>query len=112
MKRSILCAVLACTLATSVCPLSVAATSAESEPIYFSNQEMGKRLIKNRGWPWTAIEKTVINRYDDANVPQSIYYTEYIDGKWYGGTLDLIGDVRKPKSGPGWEATYTGKINY
>ncbi len=63
------------------------------------------------GWPWTAITKTVKKEYTSAAaVPESIYYEEYIDGKWYSGTLKRTGDIEKLQYT--WRATFTGKINY
>lgn len=63
------------------------------------------------GWPWTAKTKTVKKNYNYPDVPASIDYTEYIDGKWYSGELSRTGDVVKISDNI-WQATYTGKINY
>ena len=64
-----------------------------------------------QGWPWTAITKTIKKEYTSASaVPESINYQEYIDGKWYSGTLKRTGDIEKLQYT--WRATYTGKINY
>ncbi|MEK4629051.1 MAG: hypothetical protein ABS944_03525 [Solibacillus sp.] len=63
------------------------------------------------GWPWTAKDKTVKKEYATASaVPESIYYEEYIDGKWYSGTLKRTGEIEKLQYT--WRATFTGKINY
>lgn len=67
--------------------------------------------ISNYGYPWTAMSKTITKEYTAVDVPAGVYYTEYIDDKWYAGKLKLTGSV--VKIGPGfWQATYTGKINY
>ena len=70
-----------------------------------------KKLSTTYGWPWEAITKTVYREYLSPDVPAAIHYTEYIDGKWYSGTLKLTGTVESIGSGF-WRATYTGKINY
>lgn len=63
------------------------------------------------GWPWTAISKTITKDYaSEAEVLAEVHYSEYIDGKWYGGTLQKIGDVVQLSHA--WRATYTGEINY
>lgn len=70
-----------------------------------------EQLVTTYGWPWTAITKTITKNYNSADVPAAVYYTEYIDGKWYSGTLERTGEI--VKLGPTiWQATYTGKINY
>lgn len=67
--------------------------------------------VTTYGWPWTAIPKTVKKEYTSAGaVPESIYYEEYIDGKWYNGTLQRTGNIEKLQYT--WRATFTGKINY
>lgn len=73
--------------------------------------EINKDEVTTYGWPWTAITKTVKKEYTSAGaVPDSIYYEEYIDGKWYHGKLKRTGEVEKLQYT--WRATFTGKINY
>ncbi|OEC03017.1 hypothetical protein GY31_04720 [Lysinibacillus sphaericus] len=72
---------------------------------------INKDEVTTYGWPWTAITKTVKKEYTSAAaVPDSIYYEEYIDGKWYHGKLKRTGEVEKLQYT--WRATFTGKINY
>lgn len=71
-----------------------------------------EQLVTNGGWPWTSITKTITKNYNSINdVPASVHYTEYIDGKWYGGELKRTGDIIKISNNI-WQATFTGKINY
>lgn len=69
------------------------------------------QLVTNDGWPWTAIPKTITKNYNLPDVPAAVYYTEYIDSKWYCGELKRTGEVIKISDNI-WQATYTGKINY
>lgn len=63
------------------------------------------------GLPWTAITKTITKDYaSEADALAEVYYSEYIDGKWYSGTPKLTGEVQELSHA--WRATYTGKINY
>ena len=63
------------------------------------------------GLPWTAISKTITKDYaSEADVLAEVHYPEYIDGKWYSGTLKLTGEVEKLSHAT--RVTYTGKINY
>mgnify|MGYP000872406867 CR=1 FL=1 len=53
-------------------------------------------------------EKTVVKFYANFDaVPQSIYYTEYLYGINWRGTLSL---KKAEQSGSGWYATYEGLI--
>ena len=59
----------------------------------------------------TAISKTITKEYaSEVDVLEEVHYPEYIDGKWYSGTLKRTGDIEKLQYT--WRATYTGKINY
>ncbi|MBE6905383.1 MAG: hypothetical protein E7476_03835 [Ruminococcaceae bacterium] len=69
------------------------------------------QLVTNDGWPWTAISKTITKNYNLPDVPAAVYYTEYIDSKWYSGELKRTGEIKKLSDNI-WQATYTGKINY
>lgn len=69
------------------------------------------QLVTTNGYPWTAITKTIKKNYNSPDVPASVDYSEYIDGKWYSGELKRTGDVVKISDNI-WQATYKGKINY
>lgn len=63
------------------------------------------------GLPWTAISKTITKDYaSEAEILAEVHYPEYIDDKWYSGTLKLTGEVQELSHA--WRATYTGKVNY
>ena len=84
-----------------------------TEPVSELNGNMYQydELVTTYGWPWTAITKTITKEYSSAaSVPESVYYTEYINDKWYSGTLKRTGEVQRLSHA--WRATFTGKINY
>lgn len=57
-----------------------------------------------------SVKRTVKKNYvDAAQIPASIYYSEYIDGAWYVGTLDATGEVVVLSTGL-YQATFSGKI--
>ena len=54
--------------------------------------------------------KTVTKNYtSQTQIPASIYYTEYIDGAWWGGTLKHTSTKYLASSGL-YQATFTGTI--
>ncbi|MBQ6888937.1 MAG: M56 family metallopeptidase [Lachnospiraceae bacterium] len=62
------------------------------------------------GWFQKSVKKTVKKNYvTETDIPASIYYSEYIDGAWYVGTLDATGEVDVLSTGL-YQATFSGKI--
>ncbi len=57
-------------------------------------------------------KKTVKKNYHSiAEIPESIYYEEYIDGAWYGGDLSWTGDAVKISGTSLYEATFKGTLD-
>ncbi|WP_314723495.1 hypothetical protein [Enterocloster bolteae] len=57
-------------------------------------------------------KKTVKKNYHSiGEIPESIYYEEYIDGAWYGGDLSWTGDAVKISGTSLYEATFKGTLD-
>ena len=57
-------------------------------------------------------KKTIKKNYHSiADIPESVYYEEYIDGAWYGGDLSWTGDSKLLAGSGLYEATFKGTLS-